>query len=181
MPLVSLGLVVRQFFNQRWAKPKTNRTLHTRTFPRFEQVTVNSYEFWLVYRAVSSCCDLFEWFLWYWFFDRHMESALYVLSCNENTTSRPQLPFIRHTRVITSKRFTFNNFLSSLARWYFYNMYGHVYKRHKLSFSPLLLILRSPISGENYGRTMTRGLSEKVGGVNINRLWNLWFCITKGL
>ena len=105
-------------------------------------------------------------------FSIDMKSALYVLSCNENTTSRPQLHFIGHIRVITSKRFIFNNFSSSLARR-FYNMCGHVYKRHKLSFSPFLLILRSPNSGENYGRTMTRELSEKFGGVNKNRLWNL--------
>ena len=33
---------------------------HTQFFPRFQQVTGNFYEFWLVRHAVNSCCD------WVW-------------------------------------------------------------------------------------------------------------------
>ena len=38
-------------------KTKTNRDLHARFFPRFEQVTWNCYEFGLVHCAICTCCD----------------------------------------------------------------------------------------------------------------------------
>ena len=38
-------------------KTKTNRHLHVRFFPRFEQVTWNCYEFGLVHCAICTCCD----------------------------------------------------------------------------------------------------------------------------
>ena len=36
---------------------KTNRDLHARFFPRFEQFTWNCYEFGLVRCVVGTCCD----------------------------------------------------------------------------------------------------------------------------
>ena len=36
---------------------KTNRDMHARFFPRFEQVAWNCYDFGLVHCAVCTCCD----------------------------------------------------------------------------------------------------------------------------
>ena len=64
----------RQLFNQ-W-EAKSNRTMYAWFFPRFERVTSNCYELWLVHRAVCSCCDWSENLLWFWFSDIHFKTAL---------------------------------------------------------------------------------------------------------
>ena len=51
--------ISHQFFKQWESKPKSNRTLNPVSFPLFEQVTGNCYDFWLVHRRVCSCCDWF--------------------------------------------------------------------------------------------------------------------------
>ena len=56
------------------SKAKTNRTLHARFFPRFEQVTGNGFQL-LVHRAVCSLSDWSERLLWYRFFDSHLKTA----------------------------------------------------------------------------------------------------------
>ena len=48
------------------SKTETNRTTYAWLFPRFERVTGNCYELWLVHGAVCSCCDWSEWLLWFW-------------------------------------------------------------------------------------------------------------------
>ena len=57
-------------------KTKTKCALYARLCLRFEQVTSNCLEFWLVHRAVCSCCNWSESFLWYWFFDSHFKTVL---------------------------------------------------------------------------------------------------------
>ena len=41
-------------------KTKTNRTIYPWFFPRFELVTGNCEELWLIHRAACSCCDWSE-------------------------------------------------------------------------------------------------------------------------
>ena len=41
-------------------KTKTNRTMHSLFFPRFERVTGTCQALSLVHRAVCSCCDWLE-------------------------------------------------------------------------------------------------------------------------
>jgi len=43
------------------SKTKTNRRLYAQFLPRFEQVTGDSYEFWLAHRAVCCCSDWSEY------------------------------------------------------------------------------------------------------------------------
>ena len=45
------------------SETNTNCSLYARFFPRFEQVTGNCSEFWLVHRAVCSCFDWSKWLL----------------------------------------------------------------------------------------------------------------------
>ena len=56
-------------------KTKTNHTLWARFFPRFEQVTGNCWEFWLVHRVVCPC-DWSKQLFWYWFFDSRLKTTL---------------------------------------------------------------------------------------------------------
>ena len=69
------------------SKTKTNRTLYASFFPRFERVTGNCSDLWLVHRAVCSCCDWSEWFPWSWFFDSHLKTALTRKSIMTNLRS----------------------------------------------------------------------------------------------
>ena len=57
-------------------KTKTNRTMYAWFFPRFERVTGNCWELWLVHRAACSYCDWSESLLWFWSLDSHLKIAL---------------------------------------------------------------------------------------------------------
>ena len=70
--LIAIGLKIKcQFFNQ-WKSIAP----HTRFFPRFQQLACNCYAFWLVRRAICSCCDWSELRLWNWLFDSNLKTAL---------------------------------------------------------------------------------------------------------
>ena len=74
--LTNLAPVFQPVFQPMRGKTKTNRSLYAQFFLRFEQVTRNNSEFWLVHRAVCSRFDWSEWLLWYWFFDSNLRTAL---------------------------------------------------------------------------------------------------------
>ena len=85
LPHLGIGLRdSRQFFNQWEAKPKPIAPCTRDFLSRFERVSGNRYEFWLVHGAVCSCCDWSRWLFWFWFFDSHLKTALlfmYLLVC----------------------------------------------------------------------------------------------------
>ena len=81
-------------FQQMRRKSKTNRTMYAWFFPRFERVTGNCYEFWLVHGAVCSCYDWSKWILWFWFFDSHENRSIEFDWFNPSTLKRTSAHFI---------------------------------------------------------------------------------------
>jgi len=67
---------ISPIFQPMRSRSKTNRTWYARFFRRFDQITGSCYAFWLVHRAVCSCCDWLGSLLWYCFSDSYMKTAL---------------------------------------------------------------------------------------------------------
>ena len=57
-------------------KRKTNRDLHARFFPRFEQRTWNCLGFGSFHCTVCICCGWLKYLLWYLFYDIQLKTAL---------------------------------------------------------------------------------------------------------
>ena len=79
----------RQFFNQLEAKPNLiapYRHDFSRALSKLHCET-----FWLVHRAVSSCCDWSELSVWYWFFENR---SLYFFSGEKTFTEKLKLASI---------------------------------------------------------------------------------------
>ena len=66
----------------KWLSKTNSPWKHVFFLPRFEQVTGNCLEFWLVHRAVCSCYDWSELLLWYWLFDGQLKTSL-LCQCME--------------------------------------------------------------------------------------------------
>ena len=98
--------VLAPIFQPIRSETKTNHGLRMHIFPRFVSATCNYFDFWLVYRIVSVLFDWPKELLWFWFYDTHLKTALWVTVLYCFLIPKP-FPFVLRTCFIYQAEFVF--------------------------------------------------------------------------